>query len=78
MENNPTLQKLSVVRNEKIDEKMASFFLDEFKESNEEPNHMKSFINYICANLKLLSYLVKGRNLKSMKKVNELDNLYFE
>ena len=67
MENNPSLVALTVVRRESLEETRASFFVDEFLESN-EPG-LKPFINYICSTLKLLTYLIKGRNLKSLKKV---------
>lgn len=67
MENNPSLVALTVVRRESLDETRASFFVDEFLDG-EEPG-LKPFINYICSTLKLLAYLIKGRNLKALKKV---------
>jgi hypothetical protein len=70
MENNPSLQALTVVRRENLDEDRVSFYVDEFLETT-EPG-LSPFIDFICSTLKLLAYLIKGRNLKSMKKV-----LYF-
>ena len=67
MENNPSLVALTVVRRTTLDDQRASFFVDEFLENN-EPG-LKPFIEYICSTLKLLAYLIKGRNQKAIKKV---------
>lgn len=70
LDSNPTLANLTIIKSDPNSEE-AAFLLEDFH--NEAEGQLLNFVLYICACVKLLAAMLKGRNIKSAKRIKRLD-----